>query len=62
VLALSLPDSFPQREAIVVLTTGVVMSSLVLQGLSMSTVMRWLGVKIAADQKGDAQVNAPPSP
>jgi CPA1 family monovalent cation:H+ antiporter len=45
VLALSLPDSFPHRETIVVLTTGVVMSSLVLQGLSMSRFVKRLGLE-----------------
>ncbi|OLN28077.1 cation:proton antiporter [Desulfosporosinus metallidurans] len=39
-LAMSLPSAFPQREAIVVLTFGVVLFSLVIQGLTIGWLTR----------------------
>lgn len=45
-LAMSLPSAFPQREAIVVLTFGVVLFSLVAQGLTIGKVIRRIpGIK-----------------
>lgn len=44
VLALSLPDDLPQRAQIVTLTAGVVILSLVGQGLTMRPLLRRLGV------------------
>jgi CPA1 family monovalent cation:H+ antiporter len=42
-LALSLPDSLPMRDLIVVATFGVVAFSIVVQGLTMPLLMRALG-------------------
>jgi len=39
-LAMSLPSNFPQREAIVVLTFGVVLFSLLIQGLTIGRFIR----------------------
>ncbi len=44
VLALSLPRTFEYRELLVSMTFGVVILSILLQGLSMSPVLRWLGI------------------
>jgi len=44
VLALSLPDSFGARDLIVHLTFGVVLLSIVVQGLTMGKLLRWLRV------------------
>ena len=44
VLALSIPDSLPFKEVIVTLVFGVVLLSVFLQGLSMTPLMRLLGL------------------
>ncbi len=44
VLVLALPEDFPHRRTLVTLTFGVVLLSLVLQGLTMGPLLRWLGV------------------
>jgi CPA1 family monovalent cation:H+ antiporter len=44
VLALALPDSLDHRALTVTLTAGVVVASLVGQGLSMRPLLRWLRV------------------
>lgn len=44
VLAMSLPAWVPARELLITLTFGVVVLSILLQGLSMSPLLRWLGV------------------
>jgi CPA1 family monovalent cation:H+ antiporter len=43
VLALSLPESFAHRELLIDLTFGVVLISILVQGLSMSSVLKWSG-------------------
>jgi CPA1 family monovalent cation:H+ antiporter len=49
VLALALPDTIPHRDRIVAMTFGVVLLSLVVQGLTMGSALRWFG--ITADVK-----------
>lgn len=44
VLALSLPTSFAQRGLLLDLTFGVVLISILVQGLTMSPLLRWTGV------------------
>jgi CPA1 family monovalent cation:H+ antiporter len=44
VLALALPADFPHRDQLVAMTFGVVLLSLVLQGMSMSWLLRRLGL------------------
>ena len=44
VLVLSLPRSFPYRELLVTITFGVVLLSLLIQGLTMSPLLRLLGI------------------
>ena len=44
VLVLSLPRSFPYRELLVNMTFGVVLLSLLIQGLTMSPLLRLLGI------------------
>jgi len=42
VLALSLPAAMPQRDMIIDMTVGVVMLSILVQGMTVSPLMRWL--------------------
>lgn len=44
VLVLSLPESFAHREFLITLTFGVVVLSILLQGLTAGPLLRWLGL------------------
>lgn len=44
VLALGLPPDLPHREFVVTVTFGVVVLSILLQGLTMAALLRWLGI------------------
>jgi monovalent cation:H+ antiporter, CPA1 family len=44
VLALALPESLPNRELLVSLTVGVVLCSIIVQGLTMPAIVRRLGI------------------
>jgi CPA1 family monovalent cation:H+ antiporter len=44
VLALSVPADFPHRRELVAMTYGVVLASLVLQGLTIRPILRRLGL------------------
>lgn len=44
VLVLSLPKEFPHRELLVSMTFGVVILSILVHGLTMSPLLRWLGI------------------
>ncbi len=44
VLVLSLPKDFPHRELLVSMTFGVVIISILVHGLTMSPLLRWLGI------------------
>ncbi|HQT27283.1 MAG TPA: cation:proton antiporter [Burkholderiales bacterium] len=44
VLALSLPGDFPHRELLVSMTFGIVIISILVHGLTMSPLLRWLGI------------------
>jgi CPA1 family monovalent cation:H+ antiporter len=44
VLVLSLPTDFPHRELLVSMTFGVVILSILVHGLTMSPLLRWLGI------------------
>jgi CPA1 family monovalent cation:H+ antiporter len=44
VLALSLPESMPQRQLVITTTYGVVLLSLLVNGLSLAPLLRFLGV------------------
>ena len=44
VLVLGLPAEFPYRELLVHMTFGVVLLSILIQGLTMKFVLRWLGL------------------
>jgi CPA1 family monovalent cation:H+ antiporter len=52
-LALSLAPTFPNRELILAMTFGVVAFSIVVQGLTVTPVMRWLGVKLGDEDEYD---------
>jgi CPA1 family monovalent cation:H+ antiporter len=44
VLALSLPSDFPNRELLISMTFGVVILSILFHGLTMSSLLQWLGI------------------
>ncbi|MEO6575459.1 MAG: cation:proton antiporter, partial [Polyangiaceae bacterium] len=44
VLVLALPEKFPHRQTLVTMTFGVVLLSLLLQGLTVGPLLRWLGI------------------
>jgi CPA1 family monovalent cation:H+ antiporter len=50
VLVLSLPKDFPHQELLVSMTFGVVILSILVHGLTMSPVLRWLGVVSGHDE------------
>ncbi len=52
-LALSLASTFPNHDLILAMTFGVVAFSIVVQGLSVTPVMRWLGVKLGDEDEYD---------
>ncbi len=56
-LALSLPFDFPQRETIILLTFGVVMFSLVIQGISIGSLVKMLGLS-KIDEEHEEYENA----
>ncbi|HTE47645.1 MAG TPA: sodium:proton antiporter [Gemmatimonadaceae bacterium] len=44
VLALSIPESFPQRDLLITMTFGVVILSILAQGITVGPALRWLGL------------------
>ena len=44
VLALSIPASFPQRDLLITMTFGVVILSILTQGITVGPALRWLGL------------------
>ncbi len=50
VLVLSLPKDFPHQELLVSMTFGVVILSILVHGLTMSPLLRWLGVVSGHDE------------
>jgi CPA1 family monovalent cation:H+ antiporter len=53
VLALALASSFPGRELLIRMTFGVVLLSILVQGLTMPAVLRRLGITIAGSSQND---------
>jgi CPA1 family monovalent cation:H+ antiporter len=45
VLALSIPETYPQRELLVTMTFGVVILSILIQGVTVGPTLRWLGLR-----------------
>lgn len=64
VLALALPTGFPHRDQLIAMTYGVVLLSLVLQGLTMTWAVRRLGLARldAGDRSGADERLSAPSP
>jgi monovalent cation/hydrogen antiporter len=59
--ALALSDAFPGRDLILFLTFMVILATLVVQGLSLPTLIRWLGIKddgSAEREERDARLQA----
>ena len=44
VLVLSLPEDFPHRDLLVTMTFGVVLISILVHGMTVSPLLRWLGI------------------
>lgn len=51
VLALSIPDSFPQHDLIVTVTFGVVILSILVQGITVKPALAWLGLSKASSHR-----------
>jgi monovalent cation:H+ antiporter, CPA1 family len=45
VLALSIPETFPQRQLIITMTFGVVILSILAQGITIGPMLRWMGLR-----------------
>jgi CPA1 family monovalent cation:H+ antiporter len=45
VLALSIPEAFPQRDLLITMTFGVVVLSILAQGVTVGPALKWLGLK-----------------
>ncbi|MEO8604079.1 MAG: Na+/H+ antiporter [bacterium] len=55
VLALSLPATFPYRDLLITMTFGVVVLSLLLQGLTLAPLLRWLGIVRGAELRAERE-------
>lgn len=55
VLALSIPDAFPQRDLLITMTFGVVILSILAQGVTVGPALRWLGLTRPARDGVDYQ-------
>jgi CPA1 family monovalent cation:H+ antiporter len=60
VLALSLSAAMPQREAIIEMTIGVVVLSILVQGMTVAPLLRWLGLEAAPHGAADQATPAAP--
>ncbi|MGH7533259.1 MAG: cation:proton antiporter, partial [Gemmatimonadales bacterium] len=58
VLALSLPRDLPHRDQLVVMTVGVVLASILVQGLTMAPLLRWLGLATSAGSRDHDRARA----
>jgi len=55
VIALALPLVIPNRPLIIVITFGVIVATLGLQGLTLGAVVRWLGLGGAGQSRDDSE-------
>jgi CPA1 family monovalent cation:H+ antiporter len=53
--AFALPSNFPQRDMVVLAAFAVVLSTLVIQGLTLSPLIRWLGLDLRAKGTGELE-------
>jgi CPA1 family monovalent cation:H+ antiporter len=56
VLVLSLPVTFPNRDLLVSMTFGVALLSILVQGLTMSGLLRWLGLVTGAAESTEYEL------
>ena len=56
--ALALPLSFPNRDLILFITFGVILATLVLQGLTLPALIRWLRLGDMAGERDDEEITA----
>ena len=52
VLVLSLPKDFSHRDLLVTMTFGVVLISILVHGMTVSPLLRWLGIVQGRTQRG----------
>jgi monovalent cation:H+ antiporter, CPA1 family len=56
VLVLSLPATFPERDLLVSMTFGVALLSILAQGLTMSGLLKWLGIATEAAERAEYEL------
>ena len=56
VLALSLPKDFPHRDLLVSMTFGIVLLSILVHGLTMSPLLKWLGIVRGHKERADYEL------
>jgi CPA1 family monovalent cation:H+ antiporter len=56
VLVLSLPPAFPHRNLLVSMTFGVALLSILVQGLTMSGLLKWLGITTAGADRTEYEL------
>ncbi len=56
VLVLSLPKDFPYRELLVSMTFGVAILSILVHGLSMASLLRWLGIVRGQEERSSYEL------
>jgi len=56
VLVLSLPPAFPDRNLLVSMTFGVALLSILVQGLTMSGLLKWLGITTAGADRTEYEL------
>jgi CPA1 family monovalent cation:H+ antiporter len=56
--AMALPFDFPHRDLVIFITFGVILVTLVLQGLPLPAIIRWLRLGEMADARDDEEITA----
>jgi CPA1 family monovalent cation:H+ antiporter len=50
-LVLSIPESLPERDILLAMASGVVLFSLLVQGLTMKSLLEWLGLVLRSEER-----------
>ena len=56
VLVLSIPDSFPHKDFFITMTFGVVIISMLVHGLTISPLLKWLGIVKGREEQLDYEI------
>lgn len=56
VLVLSLPQGFPYRDLLITMTFGVVILSILVHGLTILPILRWLGITQGAQERAEYEL------